>query len=65
MTTALAACAVAVAVFLAGCASGPRSSGSGAATGRDGPGTNCPSDLARVPDAEPRIEPIRTYGGTA
>ncbi|WP_422084438.1 septal ring lytic transglycosylase RlpA family protein [Variovorax sp.] len=64
MTTALAACAVAVAVFLAGCASGPRSAGGGS-SGRDGPGTNIPPDLARVPDAEPRIEPIRTNGGTA
>ena len=63
-TTALAACAVAVAVFLAGCASGPRSGG-GVASGRDGPGTNIPSDLDRVPDAEPRIEPIRSSGGTS
>ena len=63
-TTALAACTVAVAVFLAGCASGPRSS-SGVASGRDGPGTNIPSDLDRVPDAEPRIEPIRSSGGTS
>ena len=63
-TTALAACAVAVAVFLAGCASGPRSSG-GVASGRDGPGTNIPSDLDRVPDAEPRIEAIRNSGGTS
>jgi rare lipoprotein A len=63
-TTALAACAVAVAVLLAGCASGPRS-GSGVASGRDGPGTNIPPDLASVPDAEPRIEPIRTSGGTS
>ncbi|WP_093055292.1 septal ring lytic transglycosylase RlpA family protein [Variovorax sp. YR634] len=62
--TALAACAVAVAVLLAGCASGPRS-GSGVASGRDGPGTNIPPDLANVPDAEPRIEPIRTSGGTS
>jgi rare lipoprotein A len=70
MTTALAACAVAVAVFLAGCASGPRSgsggsSGGGAASGRDGPGANTPPNLASVPDAEPRIEPIRTSGGTS
>jgi rare lipoprotein A len=63
-TTALAACAVAGAVFLAGCASGPRSGG-GVASGRDGPGTNIPSDLDRVPDAEPRIEPIRNSGGTS
>ncbi|MCR6479110.1 septal ring lytic transglycosylase RlpA family protein [Variovorax sp. ZS18.2.2] len=65
-TTALAACAVAVAVLLAGCASGPRGgSGGGVASGRDGPGTNIPSDLDRVPDAEPRIESIRSSGGTS
>jgi rare lipoprotein A len=68
-TTALAACAVAVAVLLAGCASSTRSggggSGGGALSGRDGPGTNIPPDLDRVPDAEPRIEPIRTSGGTS
>jgi rare lipoprotein A len=63
-TTALAACAVAVAVLLAGCASGTRSGG-GVASGRDGPGTNIPSDLDRVPDAEPRIEAIRSSGGTS
>ncbi|RST46141.1 septal ring lytic transglycosylase RlpA family protein [Variovorax sp. DXTD-1] len=61
---ALAACAVAVAVLLAGCASGTRSGG-GALSGRDGPGTNIPSDLDRVPDAEPRIEAIRSSGGTS
>lgn len=63
-STALAACAVAVAVLLAGCASGTRSGG-GALSGRDGPGTNIPSDLDRVPDAEPRIEAIRGSGGTS
>jgi rare lipoprotein A len=63
-TSALAACAVAVAVLLAGCASGPRSGG-GAAGGRDGPGTSIPPDLDRVPDAEPRVEPIRNSGGTS
>jgi rare lipoprotein A len=57
-------CAVAVAVVLAGCASGPRSGG-GVAGGRDGPGTHIPPDLASVPDAEPRMEPIRTSGGTS
>jgi rare lipoprotein A len=57
-----ALCAVAVAVLLAGCASGPRG---GVASGRDGPGTNIPPDLDRVPDAEPRIEPIRNSGGTS
>lgn len=55
---------MAVAVLLAGCASGTRSGG-GALSGRDGPGTNIPSDLDRVPDAEPRIEAIRSSGGTS
>ena len=63
-TTALAACAVAVAILLAGCAGGPRSGG-GVASGRDGAGTNIPPDLASVPDAEPRIESIRASGGTS
>ncbi len=40
--------------LLAGCGSAPR--------GRDGPGANPPSNLASVPDAEPRIEPIRNGG---
>lgn len=62
---ALTACALAAALVLAGCASGPRSSGGGVASGRDGPGTNIPADLDRVPDAEPRIEPIRSSGGTS
>ncbi|BEP38015.1 septal ring lytic transglycosylase RlpA family protein [Variovorax sp. V59] len=57
-------CAIAVAVLLAGCASGTRSGG-GALGGRDGPGSNIPSDLDRVPDAEPRIEAIRNSGGTS
>ncbi|KQX29876.1 septal ring lytic transglycosylase RlpA family protein [Variovorax sp. Root434] len=57
-------CAVAIAILLAGCASGPRSGG-GVAGGRDGPGTNIPPDLASVPDAEPRIESIRASGGTS
>ncbi len=63
-TPALAACAVAAAVLLAGCASGTRSGG-GALSGRDGPGSNIPSDLDRVPDAEPRVEAIRNSGGTS
>lgn len=42
------------AIFLAGCGSAPR--------GRDGPGANPPPGLAQVPDAEPRIEPIRSGG---
>ena len=57
-------CAVVVAVLLAGCASSTRTGG-GVAIGRDGPGSNIPPDLASVPDAEPRIEPIRTSGGTS
>lgn len=40
--------------LLAGCGSAPR--------GRDGPGANPPPNLASVPDAEPRIEPIRNGG---
>ena len=59
-SAACAACAVAVALVLAGCASGPRGGG-----GRDGPGSSPPSNLERVPDAEPRIEPIRGSGGTS
>jgi rare lipoprotein A len=41
-------------VVLAGCASGPPKS--------DGPEAKPPADLASVPDAEPRLEPIRTGG---
>ena len=55
-----ALCAAAVA--LAGCASGPKGGGSG---GRDGPGANPPSGLNQTPDAEPRIEPVRSSGGTS
>lgn len=53
-TGALTALALAV---LAGCAGGPRGP-----SGRDGPGLNPPPNLAQVPDAEPRIEPIRSGG---
>jgi rare lipoprotein A len=49
--------AIAVAVVLAGCASGPRN-----AAGRDGPEPNPPADLVRVPDAQPTVEPIRPGG---
>lgn len=58
-------------VVLAGCASGPRGRdgpADGATTrpgpfdSRDGPGANPPADLDRVPDAEPRVEPIRPGG---
>jgi rare lipoprotein A len=54
-----AALALLLAALLAGCASGPKSGG---AIGRDGPEANPPSDLASVPDAEPRVEPIRVGG---
>ena len=56
---------------LAGCAAGPQRASSGPGTpssrsvpspDRDGPGANPPSDLARVPDAEPKLEPIRAGG---
>jgi len=50
---------MAVSTLLA-CSSTPRSSGPRA--GRDGPGANPPPNLAQVPDAEPRIEPLRNGG---
>ncbi|WP_076999867.1 septal ring lytic transglycosylase RlpA family protein [Variovorax sp. KK3] len=59
----LALVAGAVLLVLAGCASGPRSGGSG--IGRDGPDANPPSGLGQVPDAEPRVEAIRNSGSTS
>lgn len=59
----LAIIASATLLFLAGCASGPRGGSSG--FGRDGADANPPAGLAQVPDAEPRIEPIRSSGGTS
>jgi rare lipoprotein A len=51
---------------LVGCASSPRGpavrSGGAPAVGRDGPGANPPANLAQVPDAEPRLEPLRNGG---
>ena len=47
-------------VLLAGCAAGPQRPA--ASPDRDGPEPNPPADLARVPDAEPRLEPIRIGG---
>lgn len=52
-----AAAAVAAAVLLAGCASRGPAGGE-----RDGPGADPPPDLARVPDAMPRVEPLRVGG---
>ncbi|MEO6033560.1 MAG: septal ring lytic transglycosylase RlpA family protein [Burkholderiaceae bacterium] len=55
---------LALAAVLGGCASGPTPPGGGTLPlpGRDGPEANPPADLERVPDAEPRIEPIRLGG---
>jgi rare lipoprotein A len=51
------------AMALLACSSMPRSSGPRAPLpGRDGPGANPPPHLAQVPDAEPRIEPLRNGG---
>ena len=47
------------AAVLAGCASGPSS---GPRAGKDGPEARPPSGLDQVPDAVPRIEPLRTGG---
>ena len=52
--------AAATLVLLAGCASGPRGG-----AGRDGADANPPPGLGQVPDAEPRVEPIRGTGGTS
>jgi rare lipoprotein A len=45
---------------LVACSSTPR--GPSRASGRDGPGANPPANLAQVPDAEPRVEPLRNGG---
>jgi rare lipoprotein A len=57
---AIHACAAAV-LLVAGCASGP-STPRTPAPDRDGPEANPPPDLMQVPDAEPRVEPIRIGG---
>ena len=56
-----------LAAALAGCASGPPRSGAPGPIAspqdeRDGAAANPPPDLARVPDAEPKLEPIRSGG---
>ena len=48
---------VLVTTLLAGCATGPLKGLSS-----DGPEANPPADLAKVPDAEPQVEPIRSGG---
>jgi len=57
------------ALALAGCAGTPRTGGGKAgprvaapATDRDGPAANPPPGLEQTPDAEPRIDPVRTGG---
>ncbi|MGJ7485570.1 septal ring lytic transglycosylase RlpA family protein [Variovorax sp. LT2P21] len=52
---------IGAALVLAGCASGPK----GGSFGRDGAPTSPPSNLSAVPDAEPRVEPVRGSGGTS
>lgn len=51
-------------VLLGGCASGPPAGRAAAPvdSGRDGPEANPPPDLLAVPDAEPRLEPVRPGG---
>lgn len=68
----VAASAATVALLLVGCASGPRPPSGGPLPpsgapmsgwpSRDGPGEIPPPDVATVPDAEPRVEPIRAGG---
>lgn len=52
---------IGAALVLAGCASGPK----GGSFGRDGAPASPPANLGAVPDAEPRVEPIRGSGGTS
>ncbi len=61
--------ALAMGLLLAGCGSAPKPSADRLSTprpslpaDRDGPGANPPPDLASLPDAEPRIDPIRPGG---
>ena len=76
MPTSALRCAVALALaaVLAGCASDARRGGDAGArppvgatrtpapSDRDGPGLDPPAGLATLPDAEPRVEPIRSGG---
>lgn len=52
-----AAWAVAAALLATGCATRAPSG-----TERDGPGADPPANLAQVPDAQPRVEPLRVGG---
>ncbi|MGZ5249209.1 MAG: septal ring lytic transglycosylase RlpA family protein [Caldimonas sp.] len=63
--------ALAIGLLLAGCASTPKPGSEATrvpaarpppSPDRDGPGANPPPDLASLPDAEPRVEPIRPGG---
>ena len=62
--------ALAVTAVLCGCASGPSRQATRTSPSEprslpadaDGPGANPPADLASLPDAEPRVEPIRAGG---
>ena len=61
--------ALALGLLLVGCGSAPKPAADrpasprpAPAADRDGPGADPPSDLANLPDAEPRIEPIRSAG---
>ena len=72
----LAVAGLAVVALLTGCASSPPRPAGGGPTavppvprppavvqpGRDGPETHPPADLHRVPDAQPRLEPVRPGG---
>ena len=63
MLTGIARFGLALSVLLlAACASGPRG---GPSSGRDGGPTQPPADLSGLQNADPRIEAIRSSGGTA
>ena len=54
---------VSTALVVVACSSTPRGPRTSAPLpGRDGPGANPPPNLAQVPDAEPRVEPLRNGG---
>ena len=63
--------ALAMGLLLAGCGSTPKPAGDATRQSapkaswpadRDGPGANPPPDLASLPDAEPRLDPVRAGG---